>query len=389
MTSTVNSYISQMNELNIEQIHRDAENKLAYWRNDSHRRINEFYQEKLEELQNYITEVKALYETKMRTIGNYLNQLANQQDMSEEDSRLFIHSTNQAIQQTLEELKQICVQINPHPIIIDESEICIGKNFSLKKLARCSSQIPYTESSSAAIATNNEFILLHQHPNLCLFNRSAQLIRQCLWTDEWIRDMCWSTTLQLFFIITSSKVFFADEQIMSIGTVDNFCRQTWFSCTCSDRSLYLSTYEWGSSIFEFNLQQLPALDHQWKPPMTCKPSEGINDIQYSNETLALMVKDGQAHERYLVVKSIRTFDTIWSFSLGSSTNIRLMTCCPLKNNEWLVVDGAQLQIYHITGRGKNVEKIHFESAPYRASFLGSSMLVVASELSLNSYSIWF
>ncbi|CAF1398249.1 unnamed protein product [Adineta ricciae] len=389
MTNTVNSYISQMNELNIEQIHRDAQNKLSYWRNDSHRRINEFYQEKLEELQDYISEVKALYETKMRTIEDYLNQLVNQQDMSEEDSRLFIHSKNQAIQQTLEELKQICVQINPHPIIIDESEICIGKKFNLKKLAHYSSQIPYAESSSAAIATNNEFILLHQHPNLCLFNRSAQLIRQCPWTDEWIRDMSWSATLKLFFIITSSKVFFADEQIMSIAIADNFCRQTWFSCTCSDRSLYLSTCEWGSSIFEFSLQQQSTLVHQWKPPTTCKPSEGINDIQYSNGTLALMIKDNQAHERNLVVKSIRTFDTIWSFSLESSTNIRLMTCCPLKNNEWLIMDGAQLQIYHVTGRGKNVEKMNFDSVPYRASFLGSSMLVVATELSLNFYSIWF
>ncbi|UJR34083.1 hypothetical protein I4U23_021493 [Adineta vaga] len=378
--SIVELFTDQLNEFNIDQMYQDAHGKLSQWFNECQQRIKDFYDEKLEELRTYIDEIKIQYDEKKRAIQTHLNQLENR---DEDESRLIF----QAIQRNLDDLKQICIQINPRPIIIDESEICIGKKFHLPNLSSNCSTISYSNLSSSAITSNNQYLLMHKHPFLYLIDRNTNQIKEYLWAYDWIRDMCWSSTLRKFFILTSNQIFFADEQILNVYAIENICKQTWFSCTCSEKSLYLSTFQWGSSIYEFNLQSSVNFVQQWKSPITCKSSEGVYDIQYNNTKLALVIKDSEDHKRCLVIKLSDTFQTLWILSLDISMNVRLLTCCPLKSNEWLVIDGANLSLYHVTGQGKITEKIDCSSVPYRANLFGSNTFVLSTELTLHLYPI--
>ncbi|CAF4988800.1 unnamed protein product, partial [Rotaria sp. Silwood1] len=162
-------------------------------------------------------------------------------------------------------------------------------------------------------------------------------------------------------------------------------KQVWFSCTCSNQSLYLSTCEWGSSIFQFNLLPSFALIKQWEPPLTCEKHDGINDIKCNNETLALMINDSKTHQKRMELKSTETFDTIWLLHLSIGSDIRLFTCCLINYNEWLAIDGTNSHVYHISKDGKFKTNIKYSSTPYRASLLSSNILAISAEEHLNLY----
>jgi outer membrane protein assembly factor BamB len=82
------------------------------------------------------------------------------------------------------------------------------------------------------------------------------------------------------------------------------------------------------------------------------------------------------------LKLTETFTTIWSLELSVGSNIRLFSCCPINYNEWLVIDGTNSQIYHITKDGKFKNNIRYDSVPYRANLFNSNTLAISTEYNL-------
>jgi hypothetical protein len=199
--------------------------------------------------------------------------------------------------------------------------------------------------------------------------------------------MCWSNKLQCFIVITSNCIYFVNDKLQYFIPIQENIKQNWFSSTCSEEFLYLSTCQWGSSIFQLNLTSPIDIVEQWKTPLTCEDYEGINDIKYNNETLALMIKNPKENKKRMDLKSIKTFSTNWSLELSLGPNIRLFTCCPINFNEWLVIDGTNSHIYQITEDGKYQQNIPYPSIPYRANFFNSNILAISSEYDLNLYPI--
>ena len=121
------------------------------------------------------------------------------------------------------------------------------------------------------MTTNNRFLLLDQYPNLCLFDRELTLIKQIPWEHDRIPDMCWSSTLNSFIMITDKDgVFLINEDMTLIESIRTIEKEKWLSCTCSDASLFLTTNKWGSDIFEFHLLSSFNLIKQWNPPKVVK-----------------------------------------------------------------------------------------------------------------------
>ena len=55
---------------------------------------------------------------------------------------------------------------------------------------------------------------MDQYPNLCLFDKELNLVKQFPWKYDRIPDMCWSSTLNSFIIITDKDgVFLVNENI--------------------------------------------------------------------------------------------------------------------------------------------------------------------------------
>lgn len=381
----VNLYNSRLKAFNIDEIVNDTHNKLDQWRNDCHKIIEDFYQQKLQDLNSYIDEAKNQYEIKKQHVQSNLNLLKEQQHKNEENKDL-IKFTISSIERDLSEIEQTSIQINLRPLVLDNDYFHIEKEFTLRNISMDCPKFVYTELSSSAVASNDRFLLMHQYPYLSLIDHDSKIVKQNSWTYGWIRDMCWSSTLHCFIIITANNIYITDEQAVSISLIKSL-QQPWFSCTCSDKSLYLSTCEWGSSIFELSLSPSFDIVNQWKSPLTCGNDEGINDIKYNKTTIALMIKDSKEHKKRMDLKSTETFNTIWSFQLSIGPNIRLFTCCSLKYNEWLLIDGTDSHIYHVTTNGKVKNNLQYNTVPYRAHLFGSNILAISAEFDLNLHKI--
>jgi hypothetical protein len=380
----VNLYNNRLNNFDIDGIIRDTRHKLDQWHEDCHQTINAFFQQKSQELDSYINEAKNQYEIKKASVQSQLDRLKDHPCINLENIDL-VKVMMSVIERDLTAIEQTCIQINLRPLVLDDNYIQLEKEFTLRNLS-LSMDCPkfgYTEVSSSAIASNERFLLMHQYPYLSLIDHDSKIVKQSLWTYGWIRDMCWSSTLCCFIIITTNQIYITNEQSLSFAPLIDQFQQSWFSCTCSDKSLYLSTCEWGSAIFELSLSSSFDVVNQWKSPSTCENYEGINDIQYNNESIALMIKDSKEHKRRMELKSTKNFDKIWLFPLSTACDIRLFTCCPLKYNEWLLIDGATSEMYHIAANGKIKDKVQYNSVPYRANLFRSNILAVSAEFDLN------
>ncbi|CAF4271217.1 unnamed protein product [Rotaria sp. Silwood2] len=384
----VNLFMKRLKDFNIDNITNDTYGKLSQWRDDCHKKIDEIYQRKFDELNVYINEIKSAYEEKKINVQKNILQLNDQNKTNKENNDL-IKTMIQYIEQDLNDIEQISIKINIRSLTIDNSYVHIEREFNFKNFSLDYPKFNYSIESSSALASNEQFLLMHQYPYLCLIDRDSKIVKQNLWSYGWIRDMCWSKTLNCFIIITTNDIYFVNEMLQYRTPSKDFVKQVWFSCTCSNQSLYLSTCEWGSSIFEFNFLPSLQFNNQWKPPLTCAEYDGINDIQYNNETLALMINDPVKHKKRMELKSTKTFNTIWLIDLSVGTDIRLFTCCPINYNEWLVADGTNSQIYHITNNGKFKNNLSYNSIPYRANLFSSNILAISAEdyLNLHRFSI--
>jgi hypothetical protein len=284
----VNLYNSRLKEFHFDEKINETRDKLDQWRNECYKTIDEYYQRKLDELNEYQTK----YEEKTSQIQKNINQLNEEQN---NDLRKPIINL---IEQDLNDIEQTSLQIHLRSLIINENSISIEKKIHVQNVKLDSrTSFFYLPESSSAIASNERYLLMHQYPCLNLIDQDSKITKQNHWPYDWIRDMCWSNKLQCFIVITSNCIYFVNDKLQYFIPIQENIKQNWFSSTCSEEFLYLSTCQWGSSIFQLNLTSSIDLVKQWKTPLTCEDYEGINDIKYNNETLALMIKNPKENKK--------------------------------------------------------------------------------------------
>ncbi|CAF4253715.1 unnamed protein product [Rotaria sordida] len=160
---------------------------LEQWRLESQRILDSFCNEKRQTfLKNRIEELDRL-----RLI---VEDLVRMQDTTPEN----INEIKTLIHQIEQDLTHI--RFNFHPLIIDENLIV---QFSQDLLPCASSHrmIKLTTYSYAVLASNTKHLLVHRDPNLCLLDRQLTIIKQTPWPLD-ISDICWSSTLDRFIVVT-------------------------------------------------------------------------------------------------------------------------------------------------------------------------------------------
>lgn len=374
-TNMVNLYSKRLKEVNFNEKLTNFRAKLDQWQKESHRLIDEYYQRKLNEFQTNCNEQYSKIQTEIL-------QLQDEPENTDQRTARITSLDNQ-----LNDLEQTSFEVHLRSLIIPENSITIQKEFHLPQIPNNYSKIPYTATSSSAIASNREYLLMHQDPYVLYLDQDFKIVKQLFWPYGWIRDMCWSTTLNSFILITDNQIYFINNQFEINPASKQDIQQIWFSCTCSNEFLFLSTCQWGSLIYQFKLESSLNLIQQWKPPLTCQDYEGINDIQCNQENLALMIKNPREHTKRIELKSFKTFSTLWSLQLSIGPNIRLFTCCSINTNEWLVVDGTNCHIYQISKDGQFKNSIACPAVPYRANLFASNILAISVENDLNLYRI--
>ncbi|CAF3723194.1 unnamed protein product [Rotaria sordida] len=276
--------------LNIQKTIDNSREKLEEWRDDCYKKIDCLFEQKCRELDQVINEKVDQQREELNRIHLKITELIDAQETSRQDIDL-LTSTIRQLEININNIEQICFTIVTSPLVIDDTFIFIKETteheLDLSTLSPVYGTIHRPKGSSGPLTCNDRYLLIHQHPNLCLYDREMNIAKQTLWRYGRIWDMCWSSTLGRFIVLEQNNIYLINENTMSINNVHSMKDRDWGACTCSDTVLFTSTNEDGSSIMEFILFPAIEMIREWKYPLTCAKDEIIDDIVYNNGNLAL------------------------------------------------------------------------------------------------------
>ena len=387
----INVLENRVNTLDIERMIGDGREKLELWRRNCYKKIDEFVEEKSQQLMRHARKRLDKQRHDIEQMRSKMIELIQDQEVTRNDVevlKLKILDLERDMLRTERTSFDVLIQSTA----IDDNLIRIKEAnpdpYDLAMLSDVSRAIKCSKDKWAALATNDKHLLIYQQLNLCLVDRDFKLLKKAPWSFGEIWDMFWSSALKRFVIINETSVFLVDEETMSIESIQTAARQNWCCGTCSDKSLFLATYRRGSSIMEFNLQPTIEFIKHWKAPNTCTKDEGIHDMLYNNEQLFLIIENRVKKAVRVELKSSVTFERLWSLPLDSAVqqNVQIR-CCLLNQSDWVVVHHDLSCLLHITQNGELKSICSYTPAPLFASTFGSNLLVVATSKSINLHRI--
>ncbi|CAF3681156.1 unnamed protein product [Rotaria sp. Silwood1] len=377
----VNSLGDRLKTLDIQEKTRECRQKLEQWRIDCHQQIDSFFEKKCQQLNQFVEEKVEKQREEITRIQSKLSELIREQEATRQDIDI-LTSTISQLQKEMSNIEQSSIHINIRPLVIDTNCIRINDTnyhgFDLSILSPVYKTINRSNRSSRELASNDQYLLFHDAPNLCLLDQNLTVVKKSSWDHGQIYDMCWSSTLKQFIVIELNDIYLVNENTMSIERIETIKKEKWMSCTCSDTSLYLSTRVHGSSILEFSL--LPAINliRELKYPDSCMETEDITCIEYNNETLALLIRNHVNKTMRIELKSSITFERIWSLQLDIMCNKeKTIRCCSLIDDEWLIADHENNRLIHVSKGGTVKTMLTYNDIPLFVNLFGLNILAVS------------
>jgi len=390
LTDDINALSDRLTAINIDKIANNSRQKLDQWRMDCHKIIDRFYEEKCHELDQCVTESIDKQRKEIADVRSKMTRLIENEETTNSDIDS-LTSTIRNLEEKMNEIEHVRVQVDVHPLIIDDCLIQIGKSrvheFDLMSLSSPYRTIERGHSSWNALTSSDRFLLVHMNSNLCLINQELSIIKELNWNHSLINEMCWSSALNCFFIMTTSGTFLFNENTMLIESVEQIGGGNCWSGTCSEKSLYLSRYAWDSSVFEFSLLPSIQLRRHWKTIDTTEQKQLVDSIVYNCGTVALVINDQSHRVKLIELRSSKNFDPFWSFGLDTIYSVTRVRCCLLSCNEWLLADWNASCLFLITNEGKLKQTFTYISKPYHTKFFGSNLLAILTDGNINFHKL--
>lgn len=395
-----NELIHRLQQFPIDEVLQPTRLQLDQWRDSALKSIERIYAEKSNEMNQSIQQ--KLAELRQRTVQTQqtIAELIRQQE-STNDQIQILTSTIENIEKQTNDLERQPMPLNIRPFIADESYIQFGSDKEINnenefKLSAVIDGFGSTPLNSDCLSGNDHYILLHRHPTLSLFDHNLNYIRQTLPYDDLSPvDLCWSSTLNHFLVLTGENLFILNptKMILEKSNISVPPRGHWHSLTCSPHSLYLIAYKWGCTLYQYDFDQLTfQLKRRWKQPISCTADESIDDFVHNQKNAIVMIVQHRiTNRKYFQLRNDLTLDRIWSVELNQC----LMTThrtrfTSINSNQWMIIDSTQSKILVFTEDGLFKQMIDYpHEKPYRALSLTSNFLIVMAKNSINLHQIEF
>ena len=376
-----------------EKYFNNGREKLEQWRDELHRMINVFYEEKCLELRENcrlkISKVKCEVDQFRRRISEFIQEEENN---NENDIQLLI-SNMEHLKQKIHEMEEKDIHMNIQSFVLNQNfisfENSISDHFDLSLLSSPCHTIHSSNINSWSMASNDKYLLIDQYPNLYLIDQNLTIVNQSQWKYSYITDMSWSAMLKKFLIITPNKIFLLDENLRSIEQIRSIKGDKWCSCASSNSCLYLTENERGTGIFQYNISPSFELIKQWRSSSSDEEDQLISDITYQHDKLALIVSYSSNRTANFILRSSTTFDLLWFYQLDINykwfqTAIR---SCSLTNDQWFIVEEYTSHIFHIDKDGQLISKREYTSQPLNAIVFGANLLAIRTDTSINFHQV--
>lgn len=388
------TYLNQrLRKINVSKTIENCRQKLEHWRADSHKRIENFFQQKCEELDRLINEKLDEQQEEIARLEKEIQLVYQRQETTFADID-YLSASVDHLKREIKNIEESFLQVQTNPITLDNHMINIkGLNeprYDLSIVSSVYKIINVPQESYGVLAANERLLLIHQAPNLCLIDKDLNIMKKIPWRNGMIYDLCYSTTLGQFIILQEKNLYLLDETTLSISQTRPPEKRKWFSCTCSDRFLFLSTNKWGSSISKIQLLLNKKFGQQYESPALCKEDEYIDSIAYENKSLAMVIRNKTFQTLRIDVASSESLKLLWSLALDLPWNRnRPFQCCPFLHGDWLVADFEQGRLLHIAKDGKMKSTAPCNAIPQCMTLFGSNRLAVSTKDGIHFFHLNF
>ncbi|CAF2864357.1 unnamed protein product [Rotaria sp. Silwood2] len=399
LNSKLNPFTDEINQLNDRLDHIDAKSILEYsyeqldqWRRESYRMIDEYIDAKKSQLSQNIYLKLNNISNGINHLKTIVNKLIEKQDTTIDDLNS-ISCNIQSIRREITEIEYRSIDLNINPLEIDHKIIQVGDeyvrhDFNLSSLMPPLHIINRSQESSKPLASNNKVLLMHCENQLCLLHQDLTTVKSIPWNYTWIWDMCWSSTLSRFFIITLNDIFTLDENRMVLECLQTKDKYSLCACTCSDKSFYVATNDRGSYICEFSLLPTIELIRRWQPTDLCRTNETIQDMVFNRATLAFIVENPTSQKKRMELRFAQTFEQIWYIEFDLIDPLHnAFRLCSFNYNEWLIIDWKSSHMFYITKDGELKSTYVYDQVPYRCCQFGSNILAISAKNSINFHKL--
>jgi hypothetical protein len=246
------------------------------------------------------------------------------------------------------------------------------------------------EKNWFSIAAKDNFLLVHHDLQLCVLDKQLSIVKSIPWTHGIIVDIFWSKPLALFLLITFQKVFTLDEKSMTINQLPIACNhneKAWYCGTSTNENLFLSPGYIRSYIYKYSLSPSIQLIKEYRPPISCKEDERIQDLSSNKNALAIVITNNRKEVRFDLCSS-RTLERYWSLECDTMVVCSASRCCSLRLDEWMVMNPDNLELLHISKEGKLLKKDQLTYSPIHAVQLDNDDLIIITENNIYQYKLY-
>jgi polyhydroxyalkanoate synthesis regulator phasin len=200
LISQLNPFVDQINApgdrlkaFNTENMIDNCRQKLEQWRVECHRKIDHFFEQKCQELDQSVAGKLSRLREEIDRVQPKIAELIREQDVTRRDLDS-LTSTVGNLEHQMNKIEQTSFKVKMQSLEIDQDWIGIEESNrhqpNLLTLPAVSKTTQHTDGSFAALASNERFLLMHRKPNLCLSDRDLITVKKVLWNYSVIRDMC-------------------------------------------------------------------------------------------------------------------------------------------------------------------------------------------------------
>ncbi|CAF3389059.1 unnamed protein product [Rotaria socialis] len=350
--------------------------QLEEWRETAYRSIDDYCDKKRHEL----IEMKQVHQRKEL---DHLRQKVNNLIEKHDDKQDHYDSINHDIQLAeikINELEHLRLTVHKLPI---DGHLIVRRH--LFPLPHPCSTIHLKVGLESAVGTNNKHLLVDREGrHLCLLDRNLTVVKETSFTHDGIHGAFWASTIARFIFITFKEILLLDETTMKLETCPIPCKVDWWRGTCSEDILFLSTVEWGSSIYEFNLRSSFKAVKEWHSPVTCKKEEIVCDLKYNSGFLAIPIFNKHKVESRFELRSAATLECIWSVRAHGRCR-----CCSIDMDQWLLMDHDDCRFFHISADGKLLEADKYDQHEQLEDIIpwGKDDVVVLTKKGINLHKL--
>ncbi|CAF1057505.1 unnamed protein product [Didymodactylos carnosus] len=366
----LNELLVELNQISSSTVVKKTYDHLDKWRQQSHQTIDDIYEQKRNEIDQILSRNYDKYKNdQLNNIDktkSYTENLINKQNATHYQMEEF-NKTLEITQSTFNKFKQNFVLINTIPLNINANVVdlqLLSKIADIYSLKTPEKILKLNDKWFSSFASHNDYLLLYQNSKFCLYNNMLTIVNEIEWNNDLIVDMCWSSTLDKYVILTEKFLFTLDETSMTL--IERLkTDKTFLSCTCSHEKLFVISQNCPSTIEEYELQSF-ILIREWKSQQIFAIHELIYSIRCDNDHFCLLIKNKLTGKVHIELRTTATMNTVWSVIVPIPFSNSISRLCLLSFNEWLIIDEQSNHLIQISSDGKLKSKVHFNFKPCNA-----------------------